>query len=68
MKDCKYPEEMQGEAWERILRAYECAVKEDPKTESMSDMAEMTCGECDQMRTEFCLHRCIYKVLFDDKS
>jgi len=40
--------------------------KEDPKTESMAVMAEMTCGECDQMHTELCLHQCIYKVLFDD--
>lgn len=39
---------------------------ENPKIESMAVMAEITCGECDQMRTEFCLHGCIYKVLFDD--
>ena len=37
---------------------------ENPKAESIANIIEITCQECDQMHTEFCHCQCIYQVLF----
>ena len=39
--------------------------EENPKFKNLAKIIETICDDCDQMYIEFCLHRCIYQILFN---